>query len=466
MSREAGVVAEAVAVVTVAETERLLTAGTAPFHAAEIAYARSKSDPARRLAARLAAKRAAAGLLEIEPAEVEVLPARGGPPGLRLSPAGEARLRRRGAARVLVSLTHGRTHAAALVVLVAASGRTNGRWLRRARLALLVAAPLLAGGAGLAYLAYAPAGDLGPHPFNQDRNATWLEHRWLEREHGEAEMEALLSRLSRRGVRYVFPHLIPFNGSGRLPPHSREQMRAFLRAARRVDPALRVLPWVGGLRVGYRRQREGAVDLADLGQRQRIVAECRGLIDEGFDGIHVNVEPVDDGNVDFLALLRSLRTAVGEDHTLSISAIRPGPFALPMAPNFFWTPDYYARLGAVVDQIVLMTYDTALPTPSLYRRYVAYAAASVARRLVASRSRARVLVGVPTYDATGLMHRAGVETPEHAIAGVVAGLRGLGAGGTFEGVALYAEWTTEPEEWALYERLWRGSPLELQLASR
>ena len=54
------------------------------------------------------------------------------------------------------------------------------------------------------------------------------------------------------------------------------------------------------------------------------------------------------------------------------------------------------------------------------------------------------------------MHRARVETPENAILGIVAGLRGLGGGGTFEGVALYAEWTTDPAEWAAYERLWRG----------
>jgi hypothetical protein len=40
----------------------------------------------------------------------------------------------------------------------------------------------------------------------------------------------------------------------------------------------------------------------------------------------------------------------------------------------------------------------------------------------------------------------------------VAGLRGLGAGGTFEGVALYAEWTTDTDDWAAYERGWRNRP--------
>jgi hypothetical protein len=127
-----------------------------------------------------------------------------------------------------------------------------------------------------------------------------------------------------------------------------------------------------------------------------------------------------------------------------------------MARNFLWTPHYYQRVGAVADQLVVMAYDTAIPTANLYRRYLGWTAATAAAALLDSGSQARVLVGVPTYDETGLMHRGHVETPDHAIPGIVAGLRGLGPGGTFEGVALYAEWTTDEAEWTVYERLWRG----------
>ncbi len=327
---------------------------------------------------------------------------------------------------------------------------------RAALLARLAALAVVAGVALLIYFAFAPVGDFAPHPFNHDRNAVWLEHRWLERRQPEAEMEALLARLHARGVAYVFPHVIPFDTAGRLPPHDREQMRAFLATARRVAPDMRVLPWIGGVRKGYKRQRPGTVELGDLAQRQRMVAEARGLVDEGFDGVHLDVEPVDDGNDEYLALLRALRTAVGPGHVLSVSAIRPAPVGLPRAPNFAWSPDYYARVAATVDQLVIMAYDTALPTASLYRRYVRWATRSVAGALDASGSEARVLMGVPTYEPYTFMHRRGVETPENSLAGVVAGLRGLGAGGTFEGVALYAEWTTDEAEWAAYERQWRN----------
>jgi hypothetical protein len=310
--------------------------------------------------------------------------------------------------------------------------------------------------AGLVYFAYIPAGDAAPHPFNHDRNAVWLEHRWLEQPHPAAEMEDLFLSLRRRGVGYAYPHLIPFDAEGELAPHDREQMRTFLAVAHRVAPDLRLLPWVGGLRVGHRRHRQGTLNLADLTQRQRIVAEVRGLIDEGFDGIHLNIEPINDGNVEFLALLRSLRTAVGPGRVLSLAATRPAPVGIPFAPNFVWSPEYYARVAAVSDQIVIMAYDTAIPTPPLYRRYLAWSTASVTRALVSSGSEARVLMGIPTYEDYGFMHRRGVETVENALLGVVAGLRGLGAGGTFEGVALYAEWTTDDADWAAYERVWRN----------
>jgi holo-[acyl-carrier protein] synthase len=116
-----GVVASAVARVDVAEAEQLLAEDETVWSPAELAYARARSDPARRLAARLAAKRAACRALGngVVGADVEVVRGEYGPPALRLSPVARARLDALGATHALVSLTHERRHAAALVVLVA-----------------------------------------------------------------------------------------------------------------------------------------------------------------------------------------------------------------------------------------------------------------------------------------------------------------------------------------------------------
>jgi holo-[acyl-carrier-protein] synthase len=119
-----GVIAETIEVLPIAEVGPLLAdGGCGPFSAGELSYARDKSDPERRLAARLAAKRAAVRLLGagVAEADVEVVRVRGGAPGLRLSPRAQEALQRAGAGAVLVSLTHGREHAAAAVLLVRAA---------------------------------------------------------------------------------------------------------------------------------------------------------------------------------------------------------------------------------------------------------------------------------------------------------------------------------------------------------
>jgi holo-[acyl-carrier protein] synthase len=116
-----GVVGHAVEILDIAEVAGLLAPGAAhPFTAAELAYARAKSDPERRLAARLAAKRAAARLLggDVDPSEVEVLRGAGGPPRLRLSEKARRRLAALGGDGAIVSLTHGREQAAAAVLLL------------------------------------------------------------------------------------------------------------------------------------------------------------------------------------------------------------------------------------------------------------------------------------------------------------------------------------------------------------
>jgi holo-[acyl-carrier-protein] synthase len=116
------VVAGAVEVLEIAEVVALARApaGESVFSDEERAYASSCTDPERRLAARLAAKRAALRLLGggLGLRDVDVVRARGGPPRLRLSAPARARLAALGAAATLVSLSHERRHAAACVLLL------------------------------------------------------------------------------------------------------------------------------------------------------------------------------------------------------------------------------------------------------------------------------------------------------------------------------------------------------------
>ena len=114
-----GVRAESTVVVAISDVSAV---DRGAFSPREMAYASSKSDPERRLAARLAAKRAAVRALGGGAAEgeVEVRRGPGGPPRLRLSGAAARRLHELGGAGTLVSLTHGVRHAAASVLVLRA----------------------------------------------------------------------------------------------------------------------------------------------------------------------------------------------------------------------------------------------------------------------------------------------------------------------------------------------------------
>jgi holo-[acyl-carrier protein] synthase len=116
-----GVVARAFELVDIGEVERLTGEERERlFTPREEAYAGARSDPARRLAARLAAKRAACRLLGAGTRErdVEVVRDPYGPPRLGLAPPARARLAALGAQTTLVSLTHERRQAAAVVLLL------------------------------------------------------------------------------------------------------------------------------------------------------------------------------------------------------------------------------------------------------------------------------------------------------------------------------------------------------------
>jgi holo-[acyl-carrier protein] synthase len=114
-----GIAGHAVAVVSIDDMAQALAQKREDelFTDEEKRYARSKSDPVRRLAARWAAKQAAAQVLGIDaPRDIELFRAHGAP-SLRLT--GEAALRHRamGGGALHVSITHGLAHAAATVVL-------------------------------------------------------------------------------------------------------------------------------------------------------------------------------------------------------------------------------------------------------------------------------------------------------------------------------------------------------------
>lgn len=321
------------------------------------------------------------------------------------------------------------------------------RWIGRAAGLLLL---LLA----LDYALYPRLASVGGRALNRGENGIWLRYTWYFGKRSEGEVRTLARQLHDNQIRYAYFHVRYARRSGVLRYHYPESARSLVKALRREAPDVKALAWVfagneliQGDGVGL------GPDLADPAVRRRMVSEARWLVETcGFDGVQCDYEICEDGDPHFLALLRETREALPEGALLSAAV----PIWLPR-PVFHigWREEYYARVARECDQLAVMCYDTGIYLPRAYawltRRQVVHTTRAAAR----GNPKCRILIGLPTYGRGGPSHHAPAENIRMGIKGVREGLGTPGpAPPTFAGIALFADYTTQPEEWATYRRLW------------
>lgn len=301
-----------------------------------------------------------------------------------------------------------------------------------------------------ALLVLAPSNPNAGRSFDTGRNGIWIGHQWYTGRHVKTgrpvparERHALVRRLRENGFRHIYLHAGPLLRDGSIRDHPGPELRALLREA----PGLRFLAWVGG---GTHR-----LDLTSERFRQNVTATATRLRQEGFHGIHLDIEPLRDGHPGYLDLLRDLRSGLGRGFLLSHATRRAGPFGLAPGPmkRWFWSERFYRDVMALTDETVLMAYDTTLDSGLLYTGFVRHET----RLLLDWGCEVpghRVLIGIPSFEDSGVSNPRAENIP-NAARGVRAALSDRGSiPACFEGVALYAEWVTSPKEWRQYRRDW------------
>jgi len=190
-----------------------------------------------------------------------------------------------------------------------------------------------------------------------------------------------------------------------------------------------------------------------------MVREAVWLVDEcGLDGVQWDYEFCSDGDADFLALMRRTRSALPGGKLLSA--------AVPMwrarlLRHWGWSEDYFAQVAQTADELVVMCYDSGHYLPRGYVHLVRQQAIRVTRAVARGNPECRVLLGLPTYpdENSFLSHHAHAENIRLGLKGVREGMSDLRAEpSVFAGVALFANWVTEPEEWQTYRDLWLLAP--------
>lgn len=283
----------------------------------------------------------------------------------------------------------------------------------------------------------------------------WLKHAWMEEARTPDELRALAEHLTRQGATHVYVHIGPFNSEGRITRYKQEVAQAWLASLKRNAPGVKRLAWLGG----RNRTSGGTVDLASRAYRKAMADEAARLLASlDFDGIHLNIEPLAEDDPDFVALLDELRDALG-GKLISFAAPKMRPWWVPGIFGIserYWKGAAFERIMPHLDQVVVMVYDTAVPTAGLYQRYVA-AHVGVLRQAhrASGAPQCQILVGLPTYDMPTWFHRPKVENLEMGLIGLLLGLNASHEPDPSPlGVAIYANWTTEEGEWETFRSLW------------
>lgn len=339
--------------------------------------------------------------------------------------------------------------------------RRRRRWYRRVLLALLVVFQVL-----VSLGVWQVFGTLRNEPgtyYNQHHNAIWIEHAWAGETQSKARYDQLAQLLTREQIRDVYIHVGPLASDGTIPATRYTNAARFVQVMKQRLPQVRLYAWIGQIE----KSGGGILDLQSTSVRAHIAATARYFTQElGFDGVHYDIEPIHDGDMNFLSLLDATRQAIGPDKAIAVST----PKWLPVGPLMplvqrllqpeaaWWTSGYYTQVSERVDELAVMLYGTHTATPAAYQFIVKEETAAILSAAASAPHPAHVLIGIPTFHDNGGGFSDMAENMVSGLNGVTAGLNASPANvaRVFGGVAIYPLWLTTAQDWQHYDQLWLG----------
>jgi hypothetical protein len=325
-------------------------------------------------------------------------------------------------------------------------GKKRNKALSRMAGIALAAAVMVAA----AYMAWEP-GPSTSFCFDKGTNGIWIGHQWYTGYTVKTgapvsvyDRDELVSRLQRYRIKYVYIHAGPVQADGTIV----DTPGLFFDTLKKMTPGVVYLPWIGG--------NARTLRIADPAWRAAFLQTLGRLHAAGFGGVHLDFEPVTSFQPGYLELLEEIRAAFEGEFFLSHATRRMDPFGglVPILSGLCWSPDFYAACMRRTDQTVLMGYDTCLKLRKPYVAFIRYQTGRLLR-LAAEVPGHRLMIGVPSYEDVPKLSDPRIENIRNAASGVRAALEeDTSTGSTFDGVAVYAHWTTDMREWKYYEVYW------------
>ena len=322
-------------------------------------------------------------------------------------------------------------------------------------------------------------GMLKNEPDVPDPNGFWLGPDWTYVVHEDEAIDSLVAELQEHRIGEVYAHVSELNFDGTwtgLPEESNRfdevenRVIALVQSLHERYPSLTIY---GVVNVrsdldddGYRLDDDGLKNaVTDFSARV-----VNGL---GFDGVLLNVQPVWNGDESFLALIRAVRDAIGDDASFAVMTPpdwTPTDADIPVpgniAPGTVWTQDFKRRVALLqVDQIVVRAFESYFSreqnsSSTDYADWLAYQVATYADAIGYLENNTKLIVAISTegdvrVQETLVVRDESIETLQAAIDGVIHGLELAGDDASvFQGIALYSSADTDASEWRQFKNSW------------
>jgi len=291
--------------------------------------------------------------------------------------------------------------------------------------------------------------------FNQKKNAVWIAHEWANWQKSDIEIKTLVARFQSHDVNTLFIHVGPISETGEIAPEVYSEALNFVDMVKSADPDMRVIAWMGQVR--------NKINLSSAQVRHNILQMCTiftGMV--GMDGVQYDIEPVWDEDEDFILLLKETRELFdGMDRrpilSVALAEFIPRSFVW-LSSGFLDLQNYntevnYKNVSEYADQIVVMVYDTGVDVDWKYRWIVKEQVIWLTDLIDGP----EFYVGIPSYDEKKDGFNPKIENVGNALIGVLDGLNDIRASHeNFTGIAVYADWTTDENEWEIYDTLWKN----------
>jgi len=289
--------------------------------------------------------------------------------------------------------------------------------------------------------------------FNNSHNAVWIGHEWVGENKTDQEIQELVNNFKKYEIDTVFVHVGPINKKGSVDPETYKFSLNFVDKAKIFDENIEYQAWLGQIR--------RKIDLSNDDIRHNISNLCVVLTEIlGFDGIHFEIEPVWDGDRNFIELLAEVREDLKDGKKISVALAELIPQSILWLTEHIYTFENYnsevnyLNVAMYADQIVAMVYDLDIDSGWFYRWVVSEQTIRITD-LIGDKE---VFIAIPAYDDKNKesdVKADNVENIENGLRGIAKGLNNFRSNeDSFAGVAIYSYWEIDEEEWEIYENLW------------